>query len=195
MGFLIVGTIWFWLFLLAGSGLIVYFLESALVKRSDTGGGIWATLCIVGLFVVYYFLGSSEHILSLLSYIKTHPFTIIAGAIGYLLLGVTWSIFKWTFFVLKKMNNLDDELKNNASTYKIASIDSYTPHARDNKARIISWMTYWPFSGLWMLINDPIRKAFQHIYRSIEGYFEAISVKIFAGLKEKYALKREPTKN
>jgi len=195
MGYLIVGTIWFWLLLLVGSGVIMYFLESALEKHSDTGGGIWATVCIIGLFVAYYYLGSSTHLISLLSYIKTHPFIIIAGAIGYLLCGVVWSIFKWYFFVLKKMNKLDDELKHDSNTYRIASIDSYTPHARENKARIISWMTYWPFSGLWMLINDPIRKTFQHIYRSIENYFDAISNKMFAGLKEKYAMKREPTKN
>src|SRR5258708_40191443 len=128
MGFLIVGTIWFWLFLLAGSGLIVYFLESALERHSDTGGGIWATICIVGLFVGYYYFGSSEQILSLLSYVKTHPVTVIASAIGYLLLGVTWSIFKWTFFVLKKMNKLDDEFKDNINNYKLNNIDAYVPN-------------------------------------------------------------------
>src|SRR6202163_3363436 len=111
MGYLIVGTIWFWLLLLVGSGVIMYFLESALEKHSDTGGGIWATICVIALITTYYFLGSSAHILSILTYIATHPISIIGIVLGYLAIGVGWSIWKWYFFVLKKLNDLDADLK------------------------------------------------------------------------------------
>jgi hypothetical protein len=53
------------------------------------------------------------------------------------------------------------------------------PLVRDNKSRIMGWMMYWPWSGLWTLINDPIRRAFRIAYRNIQGLLQSISDRIY----------------
>lgn len=49
------------------------------------------------------------------------------------------------------------------------------PELRHNKGRIIMWMAYWPFSMLWTIINDPIRKLFRQVYHSLEGLLQRIT--------------------
>jgi hypothetical protein len=53
------------------------------------------------------------------------------------------------------------------------------PLALDNKSRILSWMTYWPWSALWTLLNDPVRRLMRRIYYRIKGILQGISDKIF----------------
>lgn len=48
-----------------------------------------------------------------------------------------------------------------------------------NKGRIISWMTYWPWSMLWTLLNDPIRRIMKHIYYAIRGLLIKIAANVF----------------
>lgn len=183
MDILIFGTIWFWLVLTGTLGLIIYFLESALYEHKDTGGGVKATFTLAVFIAAYYLFGSHDHIFNILNYIKTHTLTI-AGLLGvYLVLGVVWAIVKWYFYLLNKREYLTDRLKNSI----INDLDNYIPAAKENKSRIMSWMMYWPFSGIWTLINDPIRKAFQVVYRNIEIFFDKMSASIFAELKRKNA--------
>lgn len=45
-----------------------------------------------------------------------------------------------------------------------------------NMPRILMWCVYWPFSMLWTLINDPIRKMFQFlVVKVLGGVFAKIS--------------------
>lgn len=53
------------------------------------------------------------------------------------------------------------------------------PVAADNKSLITGWMTYWPWSALWTLINDPVRKFFNWVYESISDLLQNISDKVF----------------
>lgn len=48
-----------------------------------------------------------------------------------------------------------------------------------NKGRIVSWMTYWPWSMLWTLLNDPVRRIMKHIYYAIRGTLIKIAAKVF----------------
>ena len=60
---------------------------------------------------------------------------------------------------------------------------SEAPQARTNKSRILRWMTFWPLSALWTLIDDPIREAFRKIYDQISGRLQRISDRMFADLE------------
>ena len=53
----------------------------------------------------------------------------------------------------------------------------------ENKSRIISWMTYWPWSMLWTILNDPIRKIMKQIFYQIKGLLVAMAMSTF-GIKE-----------
>ena len=66
-----------------------------------------------------------------------------------------------------------------ATKYRVTNIP---PKVSEHKALITSWMTYWPISALWTLINDPIVRLFDSIYYGIAEYLQAISNKKFAGI-------------
>jgi hypothetical protein len=55
------------------------------------------------------------------------------------------------------------------------------PQVREHKSDIMLWMTYWPFSCVWTLINDPIRKIFRTIYANIAKSLQSISDRMFKG--------------
>lgn len=65
-------------------------------------------------------------------------------------------------------------------------IDRYTktpaPSVRANKSRIMTWMGYWPWSMVWTLINDPIKRAFKAIYNRIHNMLQTISNNAFKGV-------------
>lgn len=58
------------------------------------------------------------------------------------------------------------------------------PMASHSKARITAWMTYWPWSALWTLINDPIRRFYQWAYTRLCGLLQGMSDEAFKDLDE-----------
>jgi len=57
------------------------------------------------------------------------------------------------------------------------------PMARRCKGQITAWMTYWPWSALWTLINDPVRRTFCWVYEQLSGTLQAISDRAFQGIE------------
>ena len=47
----------------------------------------------------------------------------------------------------------------------------YKPDPKKHKERIVIWMTYWPWSFLWTMLNDPFKAA----YRRVLGLLKRIS--------------------
>jgi hypothetical protein len=179
---IIFGSIGFWIGLIIAIGLIIYFLESALSDDRDNGGGFKATLVVGGFILLYFLFGSREHVIDGFKYIGSHTGTILFLFGLYIAAGVAWAFAKWYFFLLSKREELAGKIK---SMYVDSTTDAskFIPTANKNKARIISWMTYWPFSGLWTLVNDPVKKAFQVAYGRVESYFDRISNSMFADQK------------
>lgn len=58
------------------------------------------------------------------------------------------------------------------------------PMARRCKGQITAWMTYWPWSALWTLINDPVRRTFCWVYEQLSGTLQAISDRAFQGMED-----------
>lgn len=174
-----IGTFWFWTLLVVGFIVVTFFVE-----RKD-GNGWGALLSVIGLGLVLYFLGSRETFQHALRYAGHHPLTIVILAFLYFVTGTAWSIVKWYFFLKKKQRNKDwptDWVKRDKDatgawgpTEKI----SVAPKAKDHRSDILLWMSWWPFSALWTLINDPVRKAFEWIFDQMEKTFDGISDRIF----------------
>ena len=147
MGFLLFGTVWFWLLFGGAAILIIWFLESALdyERDRDNGGGFFSTLTLAACILLYYFFGSSEDVRNILIYLKDHPGQALLRVGIYIVLGLVWSIFKWYFFLHNKNEYLTKKFENDNLR------ESDFPKAKNNKSRIISWMSYWPFSAFWTL--------------------------------------------
>jgi hypothetical protein len=57
----------------------------------------------------------------------------------------------------------------------------FHPTIVKHKASIYIWLAYWPWSFLWTLINDPLRKMFRYVYEHIKGTLQRISDHAWAG--------------
>jgi len=57
------------------------------------------------------------------------------------------------------------------------------PMAHRCKGRITAWMTYWPWSALWTLINDPVRRFFCWAYEQLSGTLQEISDRAFKDIE------------
>lgn len=154
-----VGTFWFWTLIIAAVISVI-----AITEQEESNSWHWSIL--IGLPILLYFTGCKNEILSLIHYVQENPITIVLGFLGYLFLGTIWSIIKWWLY----LTNLRDYYRNYTYSYDKAKFS-----AKQNKERIMNWMMYWPFSGLWTLINDPIKKSFQRIFKGLENRFQKIS--------------------
>ncbi len=75
----------------------------------------------------------------------------------------------------------DDDRKEEPAEVPMPCI---VPKARDHKAQILGWMIYWPWSLIWTLINDPVKRAFKWIYHQIQDLLQKISDRAFKGTEE-----------
>lgn len=60
--------------------------------------------------------------------------------------------------------------------YEFSRVEFY-PKAREHKSDIMTWMMFWPWSALWTLLNDPIRRFFNRVYWWIADTLQQISDK------------------
>jgi len=58
------------------------------------------------------------------------------------------------------------------------------PSAKDNKARIIGWMGYWPFVAFWSLMDDVFRRIWETMYRLVSSSYQYVSNFVFRGVAE-----------
>jgi len=54
------------------------------------------------------------------------------------------------------------------------------PRAANNKARIVSWMSFWPCSVIGTVLNDPVRRLFNFLFTSFKALYQKISDAVFA---------------
>lgn len=73
-----------------------------------------------------------------------------------------------------------DELRSDARR----SLGKTPPQAGENKGRIMLWMTYWPVSAVWTLVDDPVRRLFLAIWEWLSGTFQRISDRAFGGTED-----------
>lgn len=61
-------------------------------------------------------------------------------------------------------------------------VQAIKPLAMHHKSRITQWIAFWPVSGVWTIINDPVRKIVNYIFSRIKSIFQRMSDAMFAGV-------------
>jgi len=46
-------------------------------------------------------------------------------------------------------------------------------------------MIYWPFSAIWTIINDPVKKSFEFMLSQFGGFYDKMTLKILGDLEKK----------
>jgi hypothetical protein len=114
---------------------------------------------------------------------------IVACIIGYVVIGMAWSVYRWFRYVKVKIDKYKDE-------YPDAPVDGgrYTHYdtlensveVSNNKARITSWIIYWPWSLIWNITGD----FFTMVYESMTSIYTNISKKYLDNLKSEILSKK-----
>lgn len=143
---------------------LVYLLIE--VENDSPLRGTFVLLLILGLFQVF---SDTKP----LNYIWNYPVQSIMLAISYFVVGAIYVFIKWYSFVYFVIRS---KKENSSTVWKY----SLPLKVSDYKEKIYGWMIYWPLSGVWTLLNDPVRRIVETIYNSISGSLQSISDKAFS---------------
>lgn len=203
MDIFLVGSFWF--FALVGLTCV------ALVVALEAESPLWAGAILLGFCLTLHLLGD----FNAFGWAWSNPLTTLVYTSSYFGIGALWSVAKWWFFVRNKRDKYDEVKYNFIKDYKLDMTindvipgkhrkvfkeqlvwtDTSMPEARRNKSRIMTWMTYWPWSVVWTMLNDPIKKLFRMIYRRLQRLYEKISESLWKGVDADLAIEPTPPGN
>lgn len=194
---LAVGGLLFWILIII-VGLVLF-----VVVANERPG--WATISVVATLLLLAWLGD----FNLWTVITHNPLWAVALFFAYVALGVGWSFWKWWFFVTDKRDKFlelkaeyERVTKDGRSKTETITSDEYNrlyysldhlcremelskkPRAKDNKARILTWTIWWPWSFIWTLVDDPLKKFFKYIYKKLQATYQKIADSIYKGVDE-----------
>ena len=143
-----------------------------------------ASLFIFGL-IVHFFTK-----LNVLQFFRENGTFILELAAIYIGAGLAWSVAKWYFFVRDKRAEYDaiveEFKKGDKKDFKWQverRVGEIPPRAVRHKREIVSWISYWPISVVWTLLDDFLKKLFHRIYDLFAGVFQRISNAQFKGVQ------------
>lgn len=176
LDFMVFGAWGFWLLIVVSA---IYLSELL-----DHDEPIWETvLAVVTMAILAVFGGINP-----IHWIMTYPWESVLFVAGYFVVGAVWSLIKWYFFLVQVRRRVqairqqfpDDTKDELVFRYKVSHGQSeFPPQVTNNKSRIIGWMSLWPASMLWTVINDPVRRACEEIFDRLGGIYQAINNRVF----------------
>lgn len=116
------------------------------------------------------------------TYIWDNPFHALWLGVAYAGVGVLYIWLKWTSFVhavARKKKEWESQPMN--KDRKLYGHDigarAYPVKVGNYKSDIFGWFYFWPLSGAWTLLNDPLRRLFNAVYGRIAGSLQKIADK------------------
>lgn len=192
---IVVGTLWFWLLILAECGFVVY--------CAANGKGLSVSVSILLVLVALQLFSNVD----VIGHIRDNPVWIILGIVLYAIGGVAWVFPKWWMFVndhrrkytelrdefleankLQPGDKIPEELKDtwhNKLNYRHVSVE-FKPNHRHHENRILTWMILWPISLAWTMLNDPVVRFFRYVYGEIAGVLQRISDNAFKDVEDDF---------
>lgn len=173
--FLLFGSmVWFWIFF--GAWALILFVS---VENDAPGYATLATLAFIALFGFWGVMPGGGNLFLLLA---GNPVIAVSCVVAFFVLGTAWSVVKWWFYVREMADKRREQIASHGKDEHVYGLIR-KPLVRDNKSRIMTWMCFWPFSFVWTMINDPVRKVFTAIYMRIKDTLQKMSDKAFEGLE------------
>lgn len=182
----VVGTLPFFLFILADIGLLMFFMDD----EREKGGP--SALVVLGTLLLFQFFGDFQ----IFNFAYEHFGKFVLFAVIYVALGIPWVLVK-AFIIsgkhtekgyasvletfLSRTGKQEKDLATDVALQKewATTVESYDHTLRwnplYNKKRISVWLFHWPWSLLSTLLNDFIRELYNIIYRQIEVTLKKIA--------------------
>jgi hypothetical protein len=178
--------------------LVAAFVVEAVLTEVELFG--WATITLVSTVITAHFV----HLIDLVSVVRLHFVSSVLYMLAYLAIGIVWSFVKWFSFLLSFRdeyrrrkeeflfkNQYANNFDGNEAFIKSACYSNFhdntlthKPLVSRNKARIVAWMSFWPFSLVGTFINDPARKLFNFLFNRFKALYQRMSDTVFASHPE-----------
>lgn len=172
------GSVFFWLFIVVMSGIII-----AILENSNSAGG-WSTFIVIASFVALYYLGAKVTLSALLIHVIHNPLETIAYFAIYVMSGIVWSFLEWRWYVDEKVTGYKEALRNNVEKgWSKPKPEDYMPQVAKNKSRLFTWVFYWPWSVLWFMAHKPIETLYKEILKVTTKVYERITKSAFDKVK------------
>lgn len=149
----------------------------------------WATLDIVLLLALLSVTGNI-HLADCWQYILHNPMSILGGALGYLAIGVMWSLVKWRLMLRRFKNKLKEHRKTELQTtvhgrslphdlerkgLRIAADGKVLLEVDSFKTKIVGWMVYWWVSIPMWILGDALYEFFETLYLSVRRFYQQMA--------------------
>lgn len=176
---------WFWLVVIVIGIGIIYEIEQ------DNGFATTA-VAVFGAVALWYFSGGHNPF----PWLANNWAVIVTCIVAYIVIGAGWGVAKWWFYLHNKADQyesnrsmyqsnwsaMNPDAQKNYTDYKgYIQSKGYPPSIAEHKADYLMWMTWWPFSATWTLLNDPIKRIGRIIYAKLAGMMGRMSAAVFAG--------------
>jgi len=112
-------------------------------------------------------------------FVVAHPWLTVAYVCGYLAIGAAYSVIKWFLEERDRARTAREEFNRQFVKDGVAS-RSWADHAARYKTTVsyyttelILYVTFWPISGAWTLLHDPVTRIVQElrgVYQRITDY-------------------------
>lgn len=146
----------------------------------------WSTAVLVLMIATAGYLGGPE----VRDTISTVPWWgWVVGVLGYALIGIIWSLFKWTRYVSKAHTQFVEKKKTWMADQRNINIkgsweqnvkdNDLIPNANNQKSKIAFWISYWPISIFWAILQDLLREIGEWIYERINSLYHKITRSYF----------------
>lgn len=144
------------------------------------------------------------------AYVHQHPGIVAIYVAAYFATGVAWGTIKWWRYVsdqyslfletkekfLKSVRAKSGDARFDIQTAFVQELSwarvEHNPQVRTHKDDIVRWMTFWPFSFIWTMIDDPITRSFRFMFNSIKGLLQDISDQRFKNASTKLDIEELP---
>jgi len=155
-------SFWFWVIVAAWCIITTIFVDDG--EDGHKSNGFGATITFIISMLLVFWLGDAN----IRAFFKSFNFLGILKFLGlYLVVGITWSFIKWYLLLIRRKEKYAENQWQGI------------PTAKEYKSEIIVWMSYWPWSMTWTLLNDPIKRFFNFIYLKFSTLYQKLSDRIF----------------
>jgi len=181
---LVIGSVGFWVLLALMSGFILYCME--------TEWGLGATISLLLAALLLQAFGNVQ----VFTYIRNRPWRSLVLVAVYFLVGAFYSAGKWWLFVsdqrerydelrvefLKEKNVSGDVMPDILKKEWLGVIqrnDLEKPDPKDHKPRIMVWISYWPWSLVWTVLDDFVKRVVREIYQILQNAYRWIADSVY----------------
>lgn len=198
---ILIGGFWFWALV-----IVVNIALIALVEFEKAGFSILVLLATLGLFQF-----ASDF--NALNWVWHNPWTFAGCTIIYFVLGVLWSFMKFGSYCKRQRRDYDtlkrrfleskglgkevlivpDELKSDWLKYATEKGPRYDKSyylrgtdAAEHKGRILNWVGYWPWSFIFTIFNDPIRRICNYLWEWLKDVYAQIAKSAWSGVDKDF---------